>query len=419
MRIAILQDDFPPHSLGGAGIVAIGLAKEMQRRGHEVLVVTTVRDSAHAGEGEVDGLRVHRIASAYDLRFQAFVSLWNVPVVREVKRVLSVFKPDVVHAHNVHGYLSYRSLVVAKELGARVVLTCHDVMAFNYTKFTDFIDQKNLSVPTSFNYRVNPLRQWRSMRLRYNPFRNIVIRKILRTSVDRIAAVSGAMRQALNDNGIQNVEVIHNGIDAAAWEVPDEQVSAWKKKFGLGESVILFGGRLSGIKGGGKLFEAVGKLIADFPDIQILVVGQAGAYGEQLLQQAGALGFRDRVVFTGWIGGQELHTAYHAASLVVTPSLCFDSLILVNLEAFACKKPVVTTCFGGAPEVVEDGVSGFVVNPYNVPMLTDRIRRLLSDRQKMIAFGEKGYARVKSDFSLSEKADEFEKLFTSLSAEKV
>ncbi len=414
MRIAILQDDFPPDSFGGAGIIAFGLAQEMRRRGHEVLVLTTIRDSQYAGEFNYEGLRICRIATKYDLRFQAYVGLWNVPVVMEVKKILSTFKPDLVHAHNVHGYLSYRSIVVAKKLGAKVVLTGHDVMPFNYTKYTDFIDLHEAGVPSVFHYRVNAWQQFRANRFRYNPLRNVIIRHVLRSSVDRIVAVSKALSQALNENGIGNTRVIHNGIDAAAWTVSSQQVLEFKKKYALGDSVILFGGRLSGIKGGGKLLEAAEKLVRAFPDLQILIVGKAGVYGERLLKQAKKFGFQDRLIFTGWISGPELHTAYHAATLVVTPSLCFDSFPTVNLEAFACKKSVITTCFGGARELVEDGVSGYVVNPYHVSMLAEKIQALLTDRKKCSAFGENGFTRVRQDFSLTAQVDAYEKLFRSL-----
>ena len=139
MRIVILQDDFPPRHIGGGGAVAFASAKELQKRGHEVVVITTERSAAFSGTREYEGLTVHTIQSDYNFRFQAYVSLWNPATVRHVRKILSDLKPDVVHAHRVHGYLSYGSLVVAKKLGARVVLSCHDVMPFNYGKFVEYI----------------------------------------------------------------------------------------------------------------------------------------------------------------------------------------------------------------------------------------------------------------------------------------
>src|SRR6185436_19377253 len=130
MRILILQDDFPPHSFGGAGMVVFNLAKELAKS-HDIHVVTAVQNAKDIGAFKENGMTVHRIEAYYSNNFQAYKCLWNPSALREVKKVLSEFKPDVVHAHGVHAYLSYWSLVEAKRSGAKVVLTCHDVQSFN------------------------------------------------------------------------------------------------------------------------------------------------------------------------------------------------------------------------------------------------------------------------------------------------
>jgi len=411
MKIAILHDNFPPHSIGGADIVAFTFAKQLQREGHDILVITTARKPSDAGVSVYEGLTVHTIATSYDLRFQAYVSLWNVPVVRKVKKILADFKPDVVHAHNVHGYLSYRSLAVAKKLGSRVVLTCHDVMSFNYQKLTDFINPNDLSVPAIFNYKVSAWRQFRINRYRYNPLRNILIRNALKMYVDQIVAVSDALRQALGDNGIGNATVVHNGIDANEWQEPQEAIDAFKREQGLGESVVLFGGRLTSIKGGGKLLAALSEAVKSCPEVQLLVIGKKDAYAERMLAEAKGLGLGGKVVFTGWIEERALHLAYHAAALVAVPSLCFDSFPTMNLEAFACGKPVIASCFGGSRELVTDGESGYIINPYDVPTFAKKVTGLLADKEKRAQFGAAARARVKEVCSLERQTAKLSRLF--------
>ena len=83
----------------------------------------------------------------------------------------------------------------------------------------------------------------------------------------------------------------------------------------------------------------------------------------------------------------------------------------MNLEAFACKKPVVATCFGGSRELVEDGISGFIVNPYDVPSLAGRFRELLGDREKRARFGAAGYEKVVAEFTLGKQAELFEERY--------
>ncbi len=412
MKILVLSDDFPPLHGGGAGAVAFNVARAQKMREHDVCVVTTVRRKEDEGTIDVGGLSVIRIASSYPLRFQSYVCLNNIPVVRRIREILAEFKPDIVHAHNIHGYISYQSLVEAKKAGARVFLTCHDVMSFTYSKLDRFIDRSDLSIPGSFDYRVSWLWLAKTYRTRFNPFRNMIIRSVLRTSVDKVIAVSDALKQALNQNGIDNVSVIHNGVDAQEWEEPAAAVAEFKKKHALGDKVVLFAGRLTGIKGGWELIEAIKQIRESQPSVQLLVLGKKDASAEKMLSHASASGVENSVIFAGWMSGHELRQAYHASSVVAAPSLCFDSFPTMNIEAMACGKPVVATCFGGSRESVVDGVTGYIVNPFNISDMADKIGGLLSDEKKRAAFGAAGRQRLDKEFSLDRCAAAYEETFS-------
>ncbi|MEK7509187.1 MAG: glycosyltransferase family 4 protein [Patescibacteria group bacterium] len=411
MKILILQDDFPPRHIGGSGSIAYALAQELRKRGHEVEVVTAVQDRALVGETTYEGIPVHNIFAPYSKRFNAYTCLWNPPAIRELTKILANFKPEIVHAHSVNGYLSYGSLVIAKKSGARVVLTCHDVMAFNYSKLTEFIDPDDTAVHERYDYRVSAFRQLRESRFRYNPFRNIVIRHILHNYVDVLTAVSDALRQALEDNGVPGAVVIHNGIDVAEWKENPARDRAFKERHGLGDSVILFGGRISGIKGTDKILDALARVRTQVPDVQLLVIAKEGESLDRMRALAKERAVAEALVAPGWLSGDDLKATYHASAVVAVPTLSFDSFPTMNLEAFACTKPVVATCFGGSRELVEDDISGYIVNPYNVPMLAEKITDLLSDKSKAERFGEKGLERVAREFTLEKQAEGFEKLY--------
>ncbi|OGG58844.1 hypothetical protein A2765_00485 [Candidatus Kaiserbacteria bacterium RIFCSPHIGHO2_01_FULL_56_24] len=411
MRILILQDDFPPRHIGGSGSIAYASAQELRKRGHEILVVTAVQDARLVGTTTYEGIPVHNIFALYSKRFNAYMCLWNLSAVRTLKKIITSFKPDVVHAHSVNGYLSYASLVAAKKSGARVVLTCHDVMAFNYSKLTEFIDPQDTAVRERYDYRVSAWRQLRESRFRYNPLRNILIRHIIRADVDALTAVSDALRQALAANGLPGAKVIHNGIDVRAWEPDAERDRAFKEKHGLGDAVILFGGRISGIKGTDKILDALAKVRTQVPDVQLLVIAKESPSLARMHTQARERGVEEALVTPGWLSGNDLKAAYYASAVVAVPTLSFDSFPTMNLEAFACKKPVVATCFGGSRELVEDGISGFIVNPYDVPSLAGRFRELLGDREKRARFGAAGYEKVVAEFTLGKQAELFEERY--------
>ena len=102
----------------------------------------------------------------------------------------------------------------------------------------------------------------------------------------------------------------------------------------------------------------------------------------------------------GWLQGDELRAAFHLADLVVVPSVIFDTFPTVNLEAMAAGKAVIATCFGGSVELVNDGETGYIVNPLDVEAFADRLRRLLDDEELRGAMGRRGQARIQQGFTV-------------------
>jgi len=395
MRILFLQDDFPPQSFGGAGNVAFDLAREIKKRGHSVFVLTAVRDKKDEGSVEYEGLKVFKVYSNYHERWRAYLSLYNPQTVKKIKNLIDEIKPDIIHAHNVHYHLSYHSLKLAKRSGAKVFLTAHDGMIFSHGKFAGFIDLKNPSC-ASKNYRVSRRIQIRRFRKRYNPFRNLVIRHYLRY-VDTVFAVSHALKDALNQNGIRGVETVHNGIDVDQYSISPDKVNEFKKRYNiLDKKIVLFGGRISKFKGSEKIIEAMKIIVFELPAATLLVAGRGG--------DTSAPGLVSHTVFTGWLSGDDLKCAYHASDVVVMPSIYFEAFGLIVLEAMAAKKPVVATCFGGPCEIVIDGQTGYIENPFHIKAMAEKITYLLNNSEEAARFGKKGYERARDCFSLDKQA---------------
>jgi glycosyltransferase involved in cell wall biosynthesis len=279
----------------------------------------------------------------------------------------------------------------------------HDVMAVHYGKFTEFIDPTNLSVPKKFNYKIHALKLFVTFRGHYNPLRNMAIRHYLNYA-DKIFAVSDALKQVLNANRIYNVEVIHNGIRLVDWNSSVEEVLAFKKKHGLvGKKVILFSGWSTAAKGGDQLLQSLEKIVAEVPEVVLVAAGRTDIYYTSMRETALRRGLSHYIVFPGWLAGTESIAAYMSADVVVFPSICMDTFGMVNLEAMASKKPLVSTCFGGASEIVVDGVTGYIVNPYDFETMARRISMLLIDSHRANEFGQAGYDRVKRYFVKDDK----------------
>lgn len=405
MKILVFQDDFPPESNGGAGMVAYVLSRAFIERGHTILVVAATQDKDRVGRRVYEGVTVERIYSSYHERWRAWRSLYNPSTVGRVRKIISAFQPDIVHVHNIHMHLSYAVLPLARKHGARGYMTAHDGMSFSQGKPSTRKDGAGNLSHRSYFWEQLAMYRWR-----FNPLRNPIIRRILQRDVDTVIAVSDALKRALNENGIRNVVVIHNGIEVNEWKEPADTAS-FKQKFGIGNAAILFGGRLSGAKGAIHILDALDGIRRSVPEAQLLVVAKKEGYAKHMIAHAEKLGIADRLVFTGWLSGDELRRSYYASSVVAVPSLYLDPFPTINLEAFACKKPVVATCFGGSPEIVEDGVSGYVVDPFDIPLLSEKICDLLADKEKNVRFGIRGYERVIKEFSSSRQAQEYERTF--------
>ena len=315
-----------------------------------------------------------------------------------VKKVLAEFKPDVVHVHGVNRFLSYYTIVLARKSGARVYLTAHDAMLYHYGKA---LDETYISGWSLF----------RLHKLAYNPIRNFLIKRILR-HVSGVISVSESLARALRANDIRVTAVIHNGIDVNAWTVSDSAAIDFKKKYGIGNHAILFGGRLSGLKGAFVAVEALAKVLEKVPDAQLLVLGTQNEIAEKMLVRAREQGIDASIVFTGRISGAELRAAYNAATVIIVPSLYLDPFPTMNLEAFACRKPVVATKFGGSSEIVRDRVTGFIVDPNDTSMVADRIIELLENPVLSRSFGEAGRNVLEKDFTITQQVQKYLSLFT-------
>ncbi len=408
MKILIVNDDFLPEKVFGAGMVAFNLARALKNGGHQVKVYSSIQDKSKPGLINYEGLPVYRVFSNYKKHWQAYITLYNPKIIHEFKKILTEFKPQVVHFHNIHTYLCYDLFKIAKKSGAKTFLTAHDVMLFHYSKLVEFIDPKNLSLPEKFDYKVGFWSQVKRFKKRYNPFRNLIIRYYLKY-IDKIFAVSYALKEALNQNKIKNVEVIHNGINVSEWEIDANEIDNFKNQYNLKNKKVIFFAGLSAIKGGYKIIECLKIVKQKNSEIALLVVGEKDNGNQKILKAADQE--KIPVVLTGWIKDKILKAAYGASDIVMVPSICFDSFPTVNLEALASKKPVIATCFGGSSELIVDGQNGFIVNPFDIQNLAAKACLLLENESLAQEFGQNGYLRVKEEFSLDKQVSKILKFY--------
>jgi len=168
------------------------------------------------------------------------------------------------------------------------------------------------------------------------------------------------------------IRYIDNPIDDSFFEIENREE----------EGRILVPALIWRLKGHRFILEAVAELISEGRKIVAYCVGGITdrSYYDELQQFVESKGIRDYVRFEGNITRQEMLNQYARCSIVVLPSLVENAPLVVS-EGMAAGKPVVATAVGGIPEMIEDGLTGFIVPKENEGALAETLKKLLDSKE--------------------------------------
>ncbi|MCY3747965.1 MAG: glycosyltransferase family 4 protein [Chloroflexi bacterium] len=393
MRIALLADTYPPENRGGAGVVVERLAGAFVQAGHDVCVIATT--SGAGSHRDQDGVRVRRLRSRYPERFRNTVAMANPMVVPGVRRELAEYKPDVVHAHNVHQHLSFATLSAAARLGVPVLYTAHDYLLFCCIKF--------ICTGGPVDFRQRWFNCAKCQRFRWNPARNTVIDRHMTNHVDHLFAISRTLQTALRANGFGGAEVVYNGVDVDWWGNGDG--AAFRSSHGLdGAPLALLAARVSREKGAEAALHALAR--SQHSDLRLVIAGENPRYAPKLRRLADELGVGERLLLPGWMEPAALRDAYAAATVTLAPSTYPDPFNLTLIESMAAGRPAIASTLGAGPEIVQDGAWGYTVDPTDPLALADRLDLIVGDPEHAQALGSAARQRAASAFSLQRQVEQ-------------
>ena len=216
---------------------------------------------------------------------------------------------------------------------------------------------------------------------------------------DHFLAVSVAVRDRLVELGCaaEKIEIHRSGVDLS--------VFGYREPVDLHSPVRLVTiGRLSPNKGVEYGLEAVRKLLDDGYSIQYQIVG-AGPSRESLAETVRRLNIDSAVRFEGAVGSDKIVEILADADILLTPSITGphgeqEGLPNALKEAMASGVPVIGTCIGGIPELIEHGVNGFLVPECNADRIAECVRTIIEDRDKMPAILTRARESIESQFDL-------------------
>ena len=391
MRIVLACIRYPP-APGGAETHVAALAEGLVRRGHEVEVHTTdlhkeVPFERRDMPAEVNGVRVVRHRGRTPGKtFHYVLAPTMLGALRDAAR-----RADVVHAHS-YGYFPTMAAARAARAARR-----------------PFVFTPHFHPPWSMEGGAAR----KVLRKVYDP----TFGRYVLSRADRVIGVSSGemevMAQFLPVDPAK-VRVIPNGFHPARFDPPPSG-APFRDSLGVGPEtpLVVFAGRLASNKGLHHLVPAFASLRAKHPEAVLVLAGEDQDQRAKLEEKARALGVADRVRFTGHMDEARYRSALAAGDVFVLPSE-WEAFGIVLVEAMACGVPCVATRVGGAPDVVQDGVTGRVVPYGDEAALARAIDGLLSDRALAQRMGRAGRDRAFKEYSWDAVVDRTLALYAEL-----
>ncbi|MEM1060077.1 MAG: glycosyltransferase family 4 protein [Verrucomicrobiota bacterium] len=233
-----------------------------------------------------------------------------------------------------------------------------------------------------------------------------------------VATAEFIKRQLVEVNGVapERISVIGEGVDLTAHHQGIDGAAA-RAEFGLGPEHFVVGtvGMVRSDKGFYVLVRAAARLKEELPQLRFLLVGgptRDGAHLRQCQREAEELGVTDRLIWTGW--REDVPALMAAMDLFVLASVGVEGQSRVIPEAFALGKPVIGSRVGGIPELVEDGVTGLLVDKDDPAALATAIARMAREEGLRESCAAAGLALARERLDINRRMSESYALYRSL-----
>jgi glycosyltransferase involved in cell wall biosynthesis len=413
MKLAVFVYEYPPKIVGGLGTYAAEITRKFVLDDHDVTVFTMNDDAGSLPTREIwRGIEIHR-----PLHIDISDSLPDV-IAEDIKkwtRGLHFFGKLMVY-----NYLSAAKLInelIKKEGMKYDIVVAHDWLS----AMGGITVKREVGLPLAFH--VHSTEKGRTLGNGSSVVSNIELRA--GKMADMVVTVSYAMKDELIQLGFprEKIQVSYNGVDPQKYNpenVSSEDIKRIRSKYGIKDTelMILFLGRLVGVKGVDKLIMAIPHILTKIPNARLVVVG-VGDLQEYLTNLTRIMRLDEYVKFCfDFISEEERILHYAACDIAVFPSH-YEPFGIVALEAMSMEKPVVVGAAGvsGMREIViccGEEQCGYHVDPNNPSDIAWGVISALEDPEKRKVLGKNGRKRVLAEFTWSRIAEKTVELYETI-----
>jgi glycosyltransferase involved in cell wall biosynthesis len=382
VKVCILTPEFLP-AWGGVGTYSYNLARGLRDRA-EVHVLAGA--APRTLEGDVDGIQVHSVVPSRESRSNLSPVRFQVAVFRHLPRLARTVGFDLVHAN--HAYMS-DLLVRLRRSEIPTVVTIH----------TTLDTQLGGTVRAGPNV---PRNQVEARIARWRFLLQAIERRYLRRTPAMIFVSRWVRDRTLLRYGVRPrlSAVVPNAIDTE-FLTPNGAIDGSTARIRSDSPTLLFAGRLLALKGIDTLLRAMARLD---PRIRLVLAGPGDQGPWKALAHDLGLA-NDRIEFVGRVPYEVMPDLYHSVDAVVLPSYS-ESYPLVALEAMACGTPIIAAEAGGVPEIIQDGVTGWLFPAGDVEALVTRVEAVLADSNRANRASARARAWVEANASIERMAEQ-------------
>ena len=360
MKIMMVTPYFFPKS-GGLENYALNIAKNLQKNGHEIIIVTTNHTDKIYVDEFINDLRVIRLPVNFKFSNTPIGFGWS----KALSKLMRDEKPDVINAHAPVPGLSDIAIRIAYRL----------------------------NIPSTLTYHAATIKKDGSTFFKIVTFAYTIFQKSTFKKVTRIITVSDYVKSCMPFQYQNKTVVAYNAIDLN--DVPEQK----KKK--LSHRMIFVGSldRSHSWKGLSEILRAVAIIKNSIPDIELVIVGD-GDMRATYESEVETLLISDNVVFKGRVLGLDKYLLIQSSSILIAyPTTRNDAFPTVFNEAWVCNTVIVAADIGALSSLLKDVNAGLLVMPDRIDQLAENIVDLLNDNLRLELFRKNGRKLVVSRYN--------------------